>query len=66
MDAPNIPNPANPNALKPADQNQDQDQDQDQAPIGQASAHIPVQPIPPPVTNQLAPAGVPQIFYQTG
>ena len=73
MDAPNTPNPANPNAQNPADQNQDQDQDpdqdqdQDQAPIGQVPVHIPVQLIPPPAPNQLAPAGVipiPQIFYQ--
>ena len=71
VDAPNTPNPANPNAQNPVDQNQyqnqDQDQDQDQAPIGQVPAHITVQPIPPQVPNQLASAGVvliPQIFYQ--
>ena len=64
MDAPNAPNPANPNA-QDQDQNQDQDQDQDQAPIGQVPAHTPVQPAPQPVPAQLAPAGmVPQIFYQ--
>lgn len=58
MDGPNAPNPANPNAQNPADQNQDQDQDQD--PIGQA-------PVPQPVPAQQAPAGVmpvPQIVYQ--
>ena len=58
MDGPNAPNPANPNAQNPADQNQDQDQDQ--VPTGQA-------PVPQPVPAQLAPAGVlpvPQIVYQ--
>ena len=57
MDAPNTPNPANPNAQGNPDQNQDQDQDQDQVP-----APVPAQPVP-----QLAPAGVvpvPQIIYQ--
>ena len=66
MDAPNAPNPANPNA-QDQDQNQDQDQDQDQAPIGQVPAHVPIQPVPQPVPAQPAPAGVvpiPQIFYQ--
>ena len=61
MDAPNAPNPANPNAQNPVDQNQDQ------APVGQVPAPIPVQPVPPPVPAQLAPAGVmpfPQIIYQ--
>ena len=65
MDAPNAPNPANPNAQNPVDQNQDQNQDQ--VPVGQVPAHIPVQPVPQPVPAQLAPAGVmpvPQIFYQ--
>ena len=65
MDAPNAPNPANPNAQNPVDQNQDQNQDQ--VPVGQVPAHIPVQPVPQPVSAQLAPAGVvpvPQIFYQ--
>ena len=55
------PNPANPNALDPADQNQDQ------VPVGPAPHQGPVQPIPPLVPNQLAPAGVvliPQIIYQ--
>ena len=58
MDGPNAPNPANPNAQNPADQNQDQDQDQ--VPAGQV-------PVPQPVPAQLAPAGVmpvPQIVYQ--
>ena len=65
MDAPNAPNPANPNAQNPVDQNQDQNQDQ--VPVGQVPAHIPVQPVPQPVPVQPAPAGVvpiPQIFYQ--
>ena len=46
MDAPNAPNPANPNAQNPVAQNQEQNQDQnqDQAPVGQVPAHIPVQP----------------------
>ena len=58
MDAPNAPNPANPNAQNPADQNQDQDQDQ--VPAGQVQ-------VPQPVPTQPAPAGVvpvPQIVYQ--
>ena len=57
------------NAQDPADQNQDQ------VPVGQAPAqgpiqiiqNVPVQPIPPSVPIQLAPAGVmpiPQIIYQ--
>ena len=70
MDAPNAPNPANPNAQGPADQNQDQ------VPIGQVPAqgpmqvvhNVPVQPLPQLVPMQLAPAGnvvpAPQIFYQ--
>ena len=69
MDAPNAPNPANPNAQDPADQNQDQ------VPVGPAPAQgpiqiiqiVPVPPIPQPIPVQLAPAGVvpaPQIFYQ--
>ena len=61
MDTTNAPNPANPNAQNPVDQNQDQ------APVGQVPAPVPVQPAPPPVPAQLAPAGVmpvPQIFYQ--
>ena len=56
MEAPNAPNPENPNAQG------DQNQDQDQAPVGQVPAPGPAQPVP-----QLAPAGVipvPQIFYQ--
>ena len=66
MDA---PNPVNPNAQEPADQNQDQ------VPVGPAPAqgpaqiiqNVPVQPIPQQVPIQLVPAGVvpaPQIFYQ--
>ena len=63
MDGPNAPNPANPNAQNPEDQNQDQNQDQ--APVGQVPAHVPIQPVPQPVPAQLAPAGViPQIIYQ--
>ena len=57
MDAPNAPNPANPNKQEPADQNQDQ------VPVGPAPAQGPVQiiqnvliqPIPQPVPVQLAP-----------
>ena len=60
MDAPNAPNPANPNAQDPADQNQDQ------VPVGPAPAqgpiqiiqNVPVQPVPQLVPVQLAPAGV--------
>ena len=52
MDAPNAPNPANPNAQDPAVQNQDQ------VPVGPAPPQGPIQPIPPPVPIQLAPAGV--------
>ena len=65
LDAPNAPNPANPNAQNPVDHNQDQDQDQnqDQAPIGQVPAHTPVQLVLQPIPAQLAPAGVPQIFF---
>ena len=69
MDTPNTPNPANPNAKNPVDQNQDhnQDQNQDQVPVGQVPAHVPVQPVPQPVPAQPAPAGImptPQISYQ--
>ena len=69
MDAPNAPNPDNPNAQNPVDQYQDQNQDQnqDQVPVGQVPAHVPVQPVPQPVPAQPAPAGVmavPQIIYQ--
>ena len=56
MEAPNAPNPENPNAQG------DPDQNQDQIPVGPAPAPGPAQPVP-----QLAPAGVipvPQIFYQ--
>ena len=48
MDAPNTPNPANPSAQNPVDQNQDQNQNQnqyqnqDQVPVGQVPAHVPV------------------------
>ena len=71
MDAPNAPNPANPNAQDPADQNQDQ------VPVGPSSSsrsHTDCSkctcsnlPIPQLVPIQLAPAGIvpaPQIFYQ--
>ena len=61
MDAPNAPNPANPNVQNSADQNQDE------APVGQVPAQVPVQPGPQPGPVQPAPAGVapvPQIFYQ--
>ena len=67
MDAPNAPNPANPNAQGNPDQNQDQGQDQDQVPAGQVPAPVPTQPVPQPIPAQLAPAGVvpvPQIVYQ--
>ena len=63
MEAPNAPNPENPNAQ--GDQNQDQDQDQ--VPAGQVPAPMPTQPVPQLVPAQLAPAGVvpiPQIFNQ--
>ena len=56
MEAPNTPNPENPNVQG------DPDQNQDQVPAGPAPAPGPAQPVP-----QLAPAGVipiPQIFYQ--
>ena len=58
MEAPNAPNPENPNAQGNPNQDQNQDQSQDQVPTGQ---------VPQPVPAQLAPAGVvpvPQIFYQ--
>ena len=70
MDAPNAPNPANPNAQDPACQNQDQ------VPVGQVPGqgaiqiiqNVPVQPLPQPVPMQPAPAGIvvpaPQIVYQ--
>ena len=59
MEAPNAPNPENPNAQG------DPDQNQDQVPAGPAPAPGPAQPVPQPVPAQLAPAGVvPQIFYQ--
>ena len=59
MEAPNTPNPENPNAQG--------DQNQDQVPAGPAPAPGPAQPVPQLVPAQLAPAGVvpvPQIFYQ--
>ena len=69
MDAPNAPNPVNPNNQDPADQNQDQ------VPVGPAPAqgpiqiiqNVPVQPIPQQAPIQPAPVGImpaPQIFYQ--
>ena len=61
MEAPNTPNPENPNAQG------DPDQNQDQVPAGPAPAPSPAQPVPQPVPATLAPAGVgpvPQIFYQ--
>ena len=67
MDGPNAPNPANPNAQIPADQNQDQDQDQNQVPAGQVPAQVPIKLVPQPAPAPLAPAGVlpvPQIIYQ--
>ena len=69
MDAPNAPNPANPNTQDPADQNQDQvpvDPALAQGPV-QIIHNVPVQPILQQVPIQPAPAGVmpaPQIFYQ--
>ena len=65
MDGPNAPNPANPNAENPVDQNQDQNQDH--APVGQALAQVPIQPVPQLALAPLAPSGVvpvPQIVYQ--
>ena len=57
MEAPNAPNPENPNAQG--------DQNQDQVPAGPAPAPGPAQPVPQPVPAQLGPAGtVPQIIYQ--
>ena len=57
MEAPNAPNPENPNARG--------DQNQDQVPAGPAPAPGPVQPVPQPVPAQPALAGVvPQIVYQ--
>ena len=59
MEAPNAPNPENPNAQG--------DQNQDQVPAGPAPAPGSVQPVPQLVPAQLAPAGVipvSQIFYQ--
>ena len=61
MEAPNTPNPENPNAQG------DPDQNQDQVPAGPAPAPSPAQPVPQPVPATLAPPGVgpiPQIFYQ--
>ena len=57
MEAPNAPNPENPNAQG--------DQNQDQVPAGPAPAPGPAQPVPQLIPAQPAPAGVvPQIFYQ--
>ena len=59
MEAPNAPNPENPNAQG--------DQDQDQVPAGQVPTPMPTQPVPQPIPAQPAPAGVipvPQIVYQ--
>ena len=59
MEAPNAPNPENPNAQG--------NQNQDQVPAGPPPAPGPAQPVPQLVPAQLAPAGVvpvPQIFYQ--
>ena len=61
MEAPNAPNPENPNAQG------DPGQNQDQAPAGPPLAPCPVQPVPQLVPAQLAPAGIvpiPQIIYQ--
>ena len=59
MEAPNVPNPENPNAQG------DPDQNQDQVPAGPAPAPGPTQPVPQLVPAQPDPAGlVPQIFYQ--
>ena len=59
MEAPNAPNPENPNAQG------DPHQNQDQVPADPAPAPGPAQPVPQPVPAQPAPAGViPQIFYQ--
>ena len=41
MDAPNAPNPSNPNAQGNPDQNQDQGQDQDQVPAGEVPPPMP-------------------------
>ena len=65
MDGPNAPNPANPNAQNPVDQNQDQNQDQ--APVGKVPAQVPIQPVPQLAPAPLAPVGVipvPQVIYQ--
>ena len=60
MEAPNTPNPENPNTQG------DPDQNQDQVPAGPAPASGPAQPVPQLVPAQPAPAGViPQIFYQS-
>ena len=63
MDAPNAPNPANPNIQGNQDPDQNLDHDPDQAPIGQ----VPTQPLPQPAIAQPAAVGVapvPQIIYQ--
>ena len=59
MEAPNAPNPENPNAQG--------DQNQDQVPAGQVPAPMPAQPVPQLIPAQPVPAGVvpvPQIIYQ--
>ena len=73
MDAPNAPNPANPNAQDqnmdamqgPAVQNQAQGPANNNAQVGQ---NVPVQPPQQPAPAQPAPAGLavpaPQVFYQ--
>ena len=61
MEAPNTPNPENPNAQG------DPGQNQDQVPAGPSPAPGPVQPVPQLVPAQPAPVGVmpiPQIIYQ--
>ena len=61
MEAPNTPNPENPNAQG------DPNQHQDQVPAGPPPAPGPVQPVPQLVPAQPAPTGVmpiPQIIYQ--
>ena len=69
MDAPNAPNPVNPNAQEPADQNQDQvpvGEAPDQGPV-QVIQNVPAQLTPQQVPIQPAPAGIvptPQTFYQ--
>ena len=59
MEAPNAPNPENPNAQG--------DQNHNQVPACQVPAPMPAQPVPQLIPAQPAPAGVtpvPQIIYQ--